>query len=37
LRGARRDLDDEWDTLLQKPDSSVIRGWLQRNGSPRLR
>lgn len=37
LRGARRDLDDEWDTLLQKPDSVVIRGWLQRNGSPRLR
>lgn len=37
LRGARRDLDDQWEELMQKPDSAPIRSWLQRNGSPRLR
>jgi hypothetical protein len=37
LRAARRELEDEWESLLQKPDSAPIAAWLERNGSPRLR
>jgi len=37
LKQAKRDLYDDWERLLQWPDSSAIREWLQLNGSPRLR
>ena len=37
LRQAKRDTGDDWERVLQWPESSAIRTWLQLNGSPRLR
>ena len=37
LKKARRDLEDDWEGIVQEPDSTDIRAWLLLNGSPRLR
>jgi hypothetical protein len=37
LKQARRALDNDWERLVQDPESADIRTWLQLNGSPRLR
>lgn len=37
LKQARRELEDDWEHLVQDPESDDIRIWLQLNGSPRLR
>lgn len=37
LRAARRDLEASWDQVLENPDATDIRTWLELNGSPRLR
>jgi len=37
LRAARRDLDPNWDQIMENPDGADVRTWLSVNGSPRLR
>lgn len=37
IKRARRDLDIEWDRVIEAPDSADLRAWLRLNGSPRLR
>ena len=37
LRQARRELDADWEQVMENPDATEIRSWLELNGSPRLR
>lgn len=37
LRAARRELDADWDQVMENPDAADIKTWLELNGSPRLR
>jgi hypothetical protein len=39
LRAARRELDSlwDWDKVMENPDATDVRTWLELNGSPRLR
>ncbi|MCB1880082.1 MAG: hypothetical protein KDI54_08515 [Gammaproteobacteria bacterium] len=37
LKQARRELEGDWERMLQDPESADIRTWLTLNGSPRLR
>ncbi|MFN0299647.1 MAG: hypothetical protein ACKVQU_04745 [Burkholderiales bacterium] len=37
LKQAKRDLDDDWERILQDPGSTDIRAWLQLNGVQRVR
>lgn len=37
LRHARRELEFDWEQIMQSSDAADVRAWLQVNGSPRLR
>jgi hypothetical protein len=37
LRAARRELDTDWEQVMENADATDIRTWLELNGSPRLR